>query len=109
MDNINNEISSLQSKINELEKLKKEKEQEELKKKQSVDHNLSIINNILVNNKQNVQTYDCQRRGYTCSKQHVQAINNYRNLIKYLEPIYNSLQIMNERLNKLENDIQQIS
>ena len=98
MDNINNELSLLQSKINELEKLKKEKEQEELKKKQSVDYNLLIINNELVNKKQKVQ-----RNNY--SKSVPLARFNDENIIKFLEPIYNSLQIINERLNLIEANL----
>lgn len=58
MSSITEEIQQLQLKLNNLEKQKKEKEEND--KKTSIDYNFGVINNLLNEKKQQLQIIDIQ-------------------------------------------------
>jgi len=94
MSLIPEEIQQLQLRILELEKQKKEKDEND--KKTSIDHNFKIINDLLTEKKTAINN-----NRYSKS---VPLARYYdQQLVIYLESIYNILQILNERLKKLED------
>jgi len=93
MSSHTDEIQQLQLRILELEKQKKEKD--EIDKKTSIDHNFNVINDVLYEKKKkiNINMY---------SKSVPLARYYDQQLVTRLEAIYNILQIVDERLKKLE-------
>jgi hypothetical protein len=93
MSSVTEEIQQLQLRILELEKQKKEKD--ESNKKTSIDHNFKVINDILTEKKTAINN-----NRYSKS---VPLARYYdQELVTHLEAIYNILQIVDERLKKLE-------
>lgn len=95
MCSITEEIQQLQLKLNELEKQKKEKEEND--KKTSIDYNFGVINNLL-NEKKTKITNNRYSKSVPLARYYDQE------LVTHLEAIYNILQVLNERLDKLENN-----
>ena len=95
MSSITEEIQQLQIKLNELEKQKKEKE--ENNKKTSISYNFEVINNLL-NEKKTAITNNKYSKSVPLARYYDQE------LVTHLEAIYNILQVFNERLDKLENN-----
>jgi len=94
MSSVTEEIQQLQVRILELEKQKKEKDESD--KKTSIDHNFKVINNLLTEKKT-----DIINNRYSKS---VPLARYYdQELVTHLEAIYNILQIVDERLKKLED------
>jgi hypothetical protein len=93
MSSITEEIQHLQLRILELEKQKKEKDEND--KKTSIDHNFNVINDLLNEKKTNIDN-----NRYSKS---VPLAKYYdKQLVTHLEAIYNILQIVDERITKLE-------
>lgn len=92
MSLVTEEIQQLQLRILELEKQQKEKDESD--KKTSIDHNFKVINDVLTEKKtaiiNNKNSRDQLARYYD------------KQLVRHLEAIYNILQIVDERLKKLE-------
>ena len=87
------EIKQLQLRILELEKQKKEKDESD--KKTSIDHNVKVINDLLTEKKTAINN-----NRYSKS---VKLAKYYdQELVTHLEAIYNIIQIVDERLKKLE-------
>jgi hypothetical protein len=93
MSSITEEIQQLQLRMLELEKQQKEKDESD--KKTSIDHNFTVINDVLVEKKNAIK-----RNKY--SKLVPLARYHDQELVTHLEAIYNILQIVDERLKKLE-------
>ena len=93
MSSVTEEIQQLQLRILELEKQKKEKDDND--KKTSIDHNFKVINDLLTEKK----TAIINNR---YSKSVPLARYYDQELVTHLEAIYNILQIVDERLKKLE-------
>jgi hypothetical protein len=94
MSSVAEEIQQLQLRILELEKQKKEKD--ESNKKTSIDHNFKVINDLLTEKKNKINN-----NRYSKS---VPLAKYYdEELVTHLEAIYNILQIVDERLKKLED------
>ena len=93
MSSVTEEIQNLQLRILELEKQKKEKDESD--KKTSIDHNFNVINDVLTEKKTAIDN-----NRYSKS---VPLARYYdQQLVTHLEAIYNILQIVDERLKKLE-------
>ena len=93
MSLVTEEIQQLQLRILELEKQKKEKDESD--KKTSIDHNFKVINDLLTE-----KTPAINNNRYSKS---VPLARYYdQELVTHLEAIYNILQIVDERLKKLE-------
>ena len=93
MSSVTEEIQQLQLRILELEKQKKEKDESD--KKTSIDHNFKVINDVLTEKKTTIN-----KNRYSKS---VPLARYYdQELVTHLEAIYNILQIVDERLKKLE-------
>ena len=93
MNSITEEIQKLQSRILELETQKKAKDESDTKT--SIDYNFKVINDVLSEKKTNIK-----RGGYSKS---IPLARWYdEQLVTRLEAIYNILQIVDERLKKLE-------
>ena len=94
MSSVTEEIQQLQVRILELEKQKKEKDESD--KKTSIEHNFKVINDVLTekNTAINNNRY---------SKSVPLARYYDQELVTHLEAIYNILQIVDERLKKLED------
>ena len=93
MSSITEEIQQLQLRILELEKQQKEKHESDIKT--SIDHNFKVINDLLTEKKTAVNN-----NRYSKS---VPLARYYdQQLVTHLEAIYNILQIVDERLKKLE-------
>jgi len=90
---IEEEIRQLQLRILELEKQKKEKDESD--KKTSIDHNFNIINDVLTEKKTAIVN-NRYSKSVPLAKYYDQE------LVTHLEAIYNILQIVDERLKKLE-------
>ena len=95
MSSITEEIQQLQIKLNELEKQKKENE--ENNKKTSISYNFEVINNLLIEKKTAI-TNNRYSKSVPLARYYDQE------LVTHLEAIYNILQVFNERLDKLENN-----
>ena len=94
MSSVTEEIQKLQVRILELEKQKKEKDESD--KKTSIDHNFKVINDVLTEKKTAINN-----NRYSKS---VPLARYYdQELVTHLEAIYNILQIVDERLKKLED------
>jgi hypothetical protein len=91
---MDSEIQNLQLRILELEKQKKEKNDND--KKTSLGHNLQVINDVLIKKETaiNINRY---------SKSVPLARYYDQELVTHLEAIYNILQILDNRLSKLED------
>lgn len=92
------EITKLQAKIKDLEEKAKEENLEQIKKDSSLEHNLSIINKLYLEKKTKVE-----RSKY--SKSCIVAKFQDRELVPFMEAIYNSLNLINKRLRILEEKI----
>ena len=94
MSSLPEEIQQLQLRILELEQQQKEKDESD--KKTSIDHNFKVINNLLTEKKTAINN-----NRYSKS---VPLARYYdQELVTHLEAIYNILQIVDERLKKLED------
>jgi hypothetical protein len=94
MSSVTEEIQQLQVRILELEKQKKEKDEGD--KKTSIEHNFTVINDVLTEKKTAINN-----NRYSKS---VPLARYYdQELVTHLEAIYNILQIVDERLKKLED------
>ena len=94
MSSVTEELQQLQVRILELEKQKKEKDESD--KKTSIDHNFKVINDVLTEKKTAINN-----NRYSKS---VPLARYYdQELVTHLEAIYNILQIVDERLKKLED------
>jgi hypothetical protein len=92
MSTISEEVQELQLRIVELEKQKKEKDEND--KKTSIDHNFNVINEMLTERKHKLSNKYC----YTVSGRETNQV-----LVTHLEAVYNILHIIDERLKKLED------
>jgi len=92
MTSVTEEIQKLQSRIYELEKQQKD----ETIKKTSIDHNFSVLNGILTEKKTAIDNNKY-------SKSAPLARYYDQEIVTHLEVIYNVLQIVDERLKKLED------
>jgi len=93
MSSFTDEIQQLQLRILELEKQKTEKDESD--KKTSIDHNFKIINDVLSKKKTAINN------NRYCKS--VPLARYYdQELVTHLEAIYNIIQIVDERLKKLE-------
>ena len=91
MSSVTEEIQQLQLRILELEKQQKEKNEND--KKTSIDHNFNVINEMLTERKQKLSNKKC----YNVNGRETNQV-----LVTHLEAVYNILQIVDERLKKLE-------
>jgi hypothetical protein len=94
MSSVPEEIQQLQLIILELEKQKKEKDESD--KKTSKDHNFKVINDLLTEKKTAINN-NRYSKSVPLAKYYDQE------LVTHLESIYNILQIVDERLKKLED------
>ena len=94
MSSVTEEIQQLQVRILELEKQKKEKD--ESYKKTSIEHNFKVINDVLTEKKTTI-TNNRYSKSVPLARYYDQE------LVTHLEAIYNILQIVDERLKKLED------
>lgn len=95
MSSVTEEIQQLQLRILELEKQKQKKEESD--KKTSIEHNFNVINDVLTEKKIAINN-----NRYSKS---VPLARYYdQELVTHLEAIYNILQIVDERLKKLEEN-----
>ncbi len=94
MSSASEEIQKLQLRILELET--QEKEKDENNKKKSIDYNFTVINDVL-----NKKKTAIKNNRYSKS---VPLARYYdEELVTHLEAIYNILQILDNRLKKLED------
>ena len=93
MSSVTEEIQKLQLRIFELEKQKKEKDESD--KKTSIDINFKVINDVLTEKKTAIDK-DKYSKSVPLARYYDQQ------LVTHLEAIYNILQIVDERLKKLE-------
>lgn len=94
MSSVSEEIQQLQLRILELEKQKKEKDKSD--KKTSIDHNFKVINDLLTEKKTAINN-NKYSKSVPLAKYYDQE------LVTHLESIYNILQIVDERLKKIED------
>jgi hypothetical protein len=93
MSSVSEEIQQLQKRILELETNEKEKDKKD--KEESISHNFQVINSILTKKKDNIS-----KNNYNKS---VQLARYYdEQLVTRLDAVYNILQILDKRLEKLE-------
>jgi hypothetical protein len=115
MSFLNDEIQQLQLRILELEK-KKRKEGENLRKKESIEYNFKIINDILNNKKtfiDNKRSYIENKYKDRINKSQIDKIMNDKEntygayeeiqILIYLEAIHNILQTLDKRISYLED------
>ena len=103
MSSISEEIQQLQLRIIELEKQKKEKDEND--KKTSLDHNFKVINDFLQEKKPKIDyllNTSYKKRLDTPSDTSIQHYPPDYHLVTHLEAVYNILKIVDERLQKLE-------
>jgi len=100
MSTISDEIQQLQLRISQLEK--QQKEMDENNKTISIEHNFNVINNLLSEKK----TAIINNR---YSKSVPLARYYDKQLVTHLEAIYNILQIIDKRLQKLEQTEEDIN
>jgi len=93
MSSVTEEIQQLQLRILELEKQKREKDESD--KKTSIDINFKVINDVLTEKKTAIDK-DKYSKSVPLARYYDQQ------LVTHLEAIYNILQIVDERLKKLE-------
>ena len=94
MSSVTEEIRQLQLRILELEKQQKEKD--EIDKKTSIDHNFNVINDVLEKKKTFINN------NYYSKPRSITGVNYNKDIIIHLEAIYNILQILDQRLKKIE-------
>ena len=92
------EISSLQKKIKELQALEEAKKKELNLKETSLEHNMSIINEIYLEKKGQLERNDY-------SKSCIVAKFQDQKLVSIIEALLNSLTIINNRLVVLEEKL----
>ena len=95
MSSVSEEIQQLQIRILELEKQKKEKDEND--KITSIDHNFNVINDLLTEKKKNIKNNKYSKSVPLARYYDIE-------LVTHLEAIYNILQIIDERLRKLEKN-----
>ena len=101
MNSITEEIKQLQSRILELEKQQKEKDENE--KNTSIDYNFNVINDLLNKKKTEINNKKKTEINNNRYSKAVQLAKYYdQELVTHLEAIYNILQNVDERLKKLE-------
>ena len=93
MSSVTEEIRQLQLRIVELEKQQKEKDESD--KKASIGHNFKVINDVLTEKKTAIDK-DKYSKSVPLARYYDQQ------LVTHLEAVYNILQIVDERLKKLE-------
>ncbi len=93
MSLVTEEIYQLQLRILELEKQKREKDESD--KKTSINHNFKVINDVLTEKKTAIDK-DKYSKSVPLARYYDQQ------LVTHLEAVYNILQIVDERLKKLE-------
>ena len=93
MSSIPDEIQNLQLRILELEKQKKENDENH--KKISIDYNFNVINDMLYEKKTAINN-NRYSKSVPLAKYYDQE------LVKHLEAVYNILHIIDERLKKIE-------
>jgi hypothetical protein len=94
MPTVSEEVLELQLRIVELEKQKKEKDEND--KKTSIDHNFNVINEMLTKKKTAINN-----NRYSKSVPFAKYYDEV--LVTHLEAVYNILHIIHERLKKLED------
>lgn len=95
MSSVAEELQQLQSRIFELEKQQKDKEEND--KKTSMNYNFGVINGVLTEKKTAINNNKYSKL--------VPLARYYdQQLVTHLEAIYNILQIVDERLKKLEEN-----
>jgi hypothetical protein len=94
MSSFTEEIQQLQLRILELEKQQKKKDESD--KKTSIDHNFTVINDVLVE-KKNAIKMNKYSKSVPLARYHDQEV------VTHLESIYNILYFVDERLKKLED------
>jgi|LauGreDrversion4_2_1035121.scaffolds.fasta_scaffold963475_2 hypothetical protein len=121
MDSIPEEIKQLQSRILELEKQKKEQETHEIAKKTSLQYNFDMLNDIIGNHKSTISNKlkrfeeglppmvrveprmkEEAYQSFYNNKHNKYGVYKEQKILIPLEAIYHSLQLINDRLNKLE-------
>lgn len=95
MSLVTEEIQQLQLRILELEK--QQKEQDINEKKKSIDYNFNVINDVLTEKKTAI-TNNKYSKSVPLARYYDQE------LVTHLEAVYNILQIIDERLKKLEKE-----
>ena len=95
MCSVTEEIQQLQLRILELEKQKKE-EEESRSKKESIDYNFTVINDVINDKKTAI------KKNIYCKSAQLARYNDLL-LVKHIEAIYNILKILDDRLSDLEN------
>ena len=95
MSSVAEEIQQLQLRILELEKQQKEQDKNEQKK--SIDYNFKVINDVLTEKKTAI-TNNRYSKSVPLARYYDQE------LVTHLEAVYNILQIIDERLKKLEKE-----
>lgn len=95
MESVSTEIQQLQLRIVELEKQKKERQEND--NKISIDHNFNVINDLLTKKKTAI-TNNRYSKSVPLARYYDQE------LVTHLEAVYNILQIVDERLKKLEQN-----
>lgn len=126
MNSISDEIYQLQSRIIELERQKKEQEKNEINKQTSFEHNINVLHDIVTEKKlviekkvikheqQQINYYGHNTAGFKLqidrgnhafynTPSNIHGVYDDQQALKPLEAIYHILQIINNRLNKLEN------
>jgi hypothetical protein len=96
MDNISKEIIQLQARLAELEKLQKDKFDND--KKTSISHNLQILDNLLTYKKKAIMN-NRYNKAVPLSRYYDQE------LVTHLEAIYNCLKLFDERILKIERNL----
>jgi len=115
MSFLNDEIQQLQLRILELEKQKR-KEGKNLRKKESIEYNLQVINYILNNKKtfiDNKRSYIENKYKDNINKSQIDKIMNDKDntygayeeiqILTYLEAIHNILKTLDKRISYLED------
>jgi len=95
MESVSTEIQQLQLRIVELEKQKKERQEND--NKISIHHNFNVINDLLTKKKTAI-TNNRYSKSVPLARYYDQE------LVTHLEAVYNILQIVDERLKKLEQN-----
>lgn len=108
MSSVNEEIQELKLRMLELEKQQKEKEKNDFdNRKTSLEYNFKFINDGLTSEKNYIDKYwnNYWNKYLFQKKEQVKSIVRFGedNKILYLEATYNILQILDNRLKKLED------
>jgi hypothetical protein len=126
MNSISDEIYQLQSRVIELEQQEKEQEKNEINKQTSFEHNINVLHDIVTEKKLVIEkkvikheqlqitcyghntagfNYQIDRENHLFynTPSNIHGVYHDQQTLKPLEAIYHILQIINNRLNKLEN------